>query len=191
MALTKAWIEAEDRKLVAVVRAQGKGKKSNWTIVSRAVGARTPGACQGRWNLHDPGVDHSPWTPELDARLLELYRNPETDSWSKRARVLAGPGFERRSGADVCKRYFLLMKNNKNGPSAKPEKEKGTSISRAARKGEGSGQPCDEPEGVALARRSAKRKASNPGMDGATISNKDGDAIGKPTKRTTRSSSRR
>ncbi|ETV66411.1 hypothetical protein H257_17187 [Aphanomyces astaci] len=116
-----SWSGKEDKKLKKAVEAQGKSHKANWKLVASKVPGRTAGACQGRWNtVLDPLVDRSPWTPELDAQLLELYKDPLYDSWSKRAAKLAegkfGPDGKqpmRRSGADTCDRYFKITKSKK------------------------------------------------------------------------------
>ncbi|ETV93999.1 hypothetical protein H310_12055 [Aphanomyces invadans] len=115
-----SWSAKEDKKLRKAVLEQGKGHKANWKLVAAHVPGRTPGACQGRWNtVLDPSVDRSPWTPELDAQLLQLYKDPVYNSWSKRAAKLAegkvGPNGEvmRRSGADTCDRYFKITKAKK------------------------------------------------------------------------------
>lgn len=119
------WNKAKEDKLIKVVRTIQKevGKpdheahKVDWKKVGKEMNL-TPGSCQARWNTHlDPTVDRSAWTPELDARLLELYKDKSFNSWSKRAAELArGKTTEsglpmRRSGADVCERYFFLKKN--------------------------------------------------------------------------------
>ncbi|KAF0702995.1 Aste57867_7715 [Aphanomyces stellatus] len=113
-----SWSAKEDKKLRKAVNEQGKGHHANWKLVASKVAGRTPGACQGRWNTAlDPSVDRSPWIPELDAKLLKLYKDPLFNSWSKRAAKLAegkvGPNGEpmRRSGADTCDRYFKLTKS--------------------------------------------------------------------------------
>ncbi len=113
----QSWTKKEDKKLKKAVIAQGKHHKANWKVVAKAVGGRTAGACQGRWNtVLDPLVDRSPWTPELDAELLQLVQDPQYNSWSKRAAKLAhgkkSPEGEplRRSGSDVCDRYKKLMR---------------------------------------------------------------------------------
>lgn len=121
-----SWSETEDRLLESIVRQtqQDSGKpfhqahKVNWNKVSAKVPGRTPGGCQARWNVWlDPTVDRSPWTPELDSRLLQLYNDKNCNSWSKRAKALAEGNLTtsgdpmRRSGADCCERYFFLKKN--------------------------------------------------------------------------------
>ncbi|OQS04227.1 hypothetical protein THRCLA_20935 [Thraustotheca clavata] len=129
----QSWSKKEDKKLIAAVKAQGKGYKANWKLVAQSVSGRTAGACQGRWNTElDPLVDRTPWTEELDAKLLELYKDPEYDSWSKRALALAlgktsanGEPM-RRSGADVCSRYFKLTKGKKK--SKQEEQKKTTEV---------------------------------------------------------------
>jgi hypothetical protein len=111
------WSEAEDAKIIEAVAVQGKGHKANWKTVAVALPGRTPGACQGRWNTYlDPNVDRSPWTPELDAKLLKMYNDPKTNSWTKRGAALAEGKIDingkpmRRGGGDVCARYFFLVK---------------------------------------------------------------------------------
>jgi hypothetical protein len=84
-----------------------------------------------RWNVTlDPTVDRSDWTPELDKKLLELFKNKETNSWSKRAKALATGKFTpsgepmRRSGADCCDRYFLLKKQGASESSTTKSKKR-------------------------------------------------------------------
>ncbi|OQR97259.1 hypothetical protein ACHHYP_12308 [Achlya hypogyna] len=116
----QGWSRREDKRLIAAVKEQGKGHKANWKLVAQSVRGRTAGACQARWNTElDPLVDRSPWTTELDAKLLELFNDPACDSWSKRgAAIVAGMVSAtgepmRRSGADCCTRYFKLTKSKK------------------------------------------------------------------------------
>jgi hypothetical protein len=122
------WTQQDDDKLWKIVKdlqhetgkPDNQAHKVNWKEVGKRMG-KTLGACQARWNVHlDPLVDRSPWTPALDAQLLELYKDKEHNSWSKRAAVLAngktnedGLPF-RRSGADVCERYFFLVKQGRS-----------------------------------------------------------------------------
>lgn len=136
------WNAAKEAKLVTVVKRITKesGKlpyqahKINWKLVSSEMNM-TAGSCQARWNTHlDPTVDRSPWTEELDRRLLELYADKKFNSWSKRAAELAkgkmteGEGDDgsypmRRSGADVCERYFYLIKKKQVEKRKKEESE--------------------------------------------------------------------
>jgi hypothetical protein len=129
------WTQQDDDKLWKIVKdlqhetgkPDNQAHKVNWKEVAKRMG-KTLGACQARWNVHlDPLVDRSPWTPALDAQLLGLYKDKVHNSWSKRAAVLAngktnedGLPF-RRSGADVCERYFFLVKQGK--PSKASEQE--------------------------------------------------------------------
>lgn len=122
------WTADEDAKLTELVRNQQHkfGKKdheafkANWKDIARCMKTRTDAGCQARWTVHlDPTVDRSPWTPELDKMLLELYHDKVHNSWSKRAKVLAlgkvtADGYPmRRGGGDTCDRYFFLKKQAK------------------------------------------------------------------------------
>lgn len=114
----QTWTAEEDRQLTEAVLKHKPGKQQTkvWKIVATEVPGRTYAACQGRWNAHlDPQVDRSPWTPEKDQQLLELFKNPETNSWSKRGRAMG------RGGADVCNRYWYLQKQK--GKVKKEEKK--------------------------------------------------------------------
>lgn len=124
------WSAEEDARLTELVKAQQlkfgrkdhEAHKANWKEIGKLMKTRTDAGCQARWNVHlDPTVDRSPWTPELDKRLLELYSDRACNSWSKRAKALAEGKFTpdghpmRRGGGDTCDRYFYLKKQMKNG----------------------------------------------------------------------------
>lgn len=133
------WTAEEDTRLTQLVRAQQAkfGKKdheafkANWNEIGKAMKTRTAAGCQARWTVHlDPTVDRSPWTPELDKRLLELYHDKAHNSWSKRAKALAEGKFTpegypmRRGGGDTCDRYFYLKKQQKKtGVKEEPVEE--------------------------------------------------------------------
>lgn len=121
------WTQAEDDQLVSAVRESqlkaGKpahlAYKADWNQIATKVKGRTAAGCQARWNVHlDPTVDRSPWTPELDAKLIALFSDKVHNSWHKRAAVLAEgkttPDGEpmRRGGGDCCDRYFFLRPKN-------------------------------------------------------------------------------
>ena len=63
---------------------------SNWQAVAQRIGNRTARQCRDRWNHYlSPYTNHSEWTPEEDAILLENYRilGPK---WGKIATLFPG-----------------------------------------------------------------------------------------------------
>lgn len=48
---------------------------NNWTIISNALGNRTPRQCRDRWNNYlSPSANLTEWTHEEDLILMSLYR---------------------------------------------------------------------------------------------------------------------
>ena len=176
----QSWTQQEEQKLTSVVKKLACAKcfshfvadcecgrfRSNktWQLVAKELPGRTAGACQGRWNSKlDPKLDTSPWTEQLDARLLELYKDPKYDGWSKRARALSKPGL-RRSGAEVASRYFFLLRSRQSTkklpvPSILPRRSSTSSSTANNKRGRTVTGAASE-EGVETLRRSTRTRRS-------------------------------
>jgi len=64
-----AWSPEEDEVLKTAVSKYG----TEWKQVASAVQGRTAKQCRDRYNTKlDPSINHGPWTPEEDSKLLEL-----------------------------------------------------------------------------------------------------------------------
>jgi hypothetical protein len=105
-----AWSKQEEQKLGKLVSAHGD---ADWKLIAIKLGnGRSAAACQARWITKvAPNVTRGNWSPAEDKALLELYTDPEFNSWSKRA-IELGRRFHkgvRRGGGETCKRYMDLM----------------------------------------------------------------------------------
>jgi hypothetical protein len=72
----------------------------------------TPRQCRERWkNYLDPRLQHTSWSPDEDARLLEGYYQLG-NKW-----ISLASRFEGRSGAAVRNRCLMLIRKKDRGPS--------------------------------------------------------------------------
>jgi hypothetical protein len=71
--LTKgAWTGFEDRTVIAYVEANGPRQ---WSKLAKLMPGRLGKMCRERWVNHlDPAINHSPFTPEEDQKIIELRR---------------------------------------------------------------------------------------------------------------------
>ncbi|KAF9961767.1 hypothetical protein BGZ72_002006 [Mortierella alpina] len=81
------WTEEEDRKLSELVEEYGPEK---WVFIASKIGSRTGKQCRERWHNHlDPQINKTPFTPEEDMRILELY-NQMGSKWAEMAKHMPG-----------------------------------------------------------------------------------------------------
>ncbi|KAG0359600.1 Myb- protein A [Gamsiella multidivaricata] len=81
------WTEEEDRKLSEMVNTYGPEK---WVFIATKIGSRTGKQCRERWHNHlDPTINKTPFTPEEDRRILELY-NQMGSRWAEMAKYMPG-----------------------------------------------------------------------------------------------------
>ncbi|KAI1316439.1 hypothetical protein EDD11_010002 [Mortierella claussenii] len=81
------WTEEEDRKLGELVDIYGPEK---WVFIASKIGSRTGKQCRERWHNHlDPQINKTPFTPEEDRRILELY-NQMGSRWAEMAKYMPG-----------------------------------------------------------------------------------------------------
>ncbi|KAF9991255.1 hypothetical protein BGZ75_000008 [Mortierella antarctica] len=81
------WTEEEDRKLSELVNEYGPEK---WVFIASKIGSRTGKQCRERWHNHlDPQINKTPFTPEEDMRILELY-NQMGSKWAEMAKHMPG-----------------------------------------------------------------------------------------------------
>ncbi|RPB02887.1 hypothetical protein L873DRAFT_1787362 [Choiromyces venosus 120613-1] len=96
------WEVAEDEKLWAAVQEHG----SRWALVAQVVKTRNGDQCSKRWyDALDPSIDHSPWTPEEDVRLLEAI-----EKHGRNWKAIVKAYFPRRTSLSAKNRYSLLIR---------------------------------------------------------------------------------
>ena len=82
------WAPGEDALLLELIKSPQF--KNNWVEIAKRVPGRNSKQCRERWfnNLH-PSVNHGPWTPEEDEKLLRLQKE-HGGSWSKITPYIVG-----------------------------------------------------------------------------------------------------
>ena len=106
-----SWTRHEDEVIIDFVQRYGN---KNWTKLATLLPGRIGKQCRERWRNHlDPGNNHSPWTPEEDARLVELHAQ-YGNQWVKIAQLLPG-----RSDNTVKNRWNSTLKKNSTRVEAK------------------------------------------------------------------------
>jgi hypothetical protein len=97
-------------------------KQKTWKNLGEKL-ERSHGSCQARWcNVLDPCLDQSPWTEEMDEKLLRIYQDEQFPTWVTRAKEMSKPG-KRRNGGEVAARYFMLKKKQGKKKSKDDEEE--------------------------------------------------------------------
>ena len=93
------WTPEEDEQLrQAVVTNNAK----NWKKIARSLPDRTDVQCLHRWQkVLKPGLIKGPWTPEEDAKVVELVKMHGQKKWSLIARELKG-----RLGKQCRERWY-------------------------------------------------------------------------------------
>lgn len=106
---TGTWLPAENARLREAVAKFG----TRWVKVASEVGSRNGDQCAKRWNENlNPDLDHSPWTPEEDERLLALVK-----TYGRNWKFMADNCLELRAPLALKNRYLLLMRRlNRQGP---------------------------------------------------------------------------
>ncbi|RYP81219.1 hypothetical protein DL770_005947 [Monosporascus sp. CRB-9-2] len=83
---------------------------TKWTKVSEEVGSRNGDQCWKRWHDNlDPQIDHSPWTREEDAVLLQMVQETGRN-W----RDIVNKNFPNRTPLSAKNRYGLLQRRQDN-----------------------------------------------------------------------------
>lgn len=101
------WTEKEDEALRRAVREHGR---QNWAAIAGAVAGRGAKSCRLRWCQHlAPELDSRPFTPEEDARIVELQR-VHGNKWATIARFLHG-----RSDNAVKNRWNSALRKMQQG----------------------------------------------------------------------------
>lgn len=103
---THPWSELEDQRLLSGIHKFGL---DNWAAVCAHVGnARTRAQCSQRWFRGlDPRISKVLWTPEEDAKLIELVEKYGDRCWTKIASELRN-----RSDAQCRYHYRQLTKDS-------------------------------------------------------------------------------
>lgn len=96
-----AWSSEEDYQMLEACKNFG----FEWKKVASCVLGRSAKQCRDRYRLKlDPNINHGPWTPEEDERLLELH-NEMGRCWTKISKLLPG-----RTENAVKSRYSSLFR---------------------------------------------------------------------------------
>lgn len=81
------WSPQEDQALQRLVKRYGA---RNWSLISRSIPGRSGKSCRLRWcNQLSPQVEHRPFTPEEDRRIIEAHAK-YGNKWATIARMLNG-----------------------------------------------------------------------------------------------------
>ena len=87
------WSEADDKRLAEIVRKHG-GQPNNpggWKTIASEFGDRSELQCLQRWQkVLNPNAIKGPWTPEEDAKVVELVTTMGAKKWSLIASHLPG-----------------------------------------------------------------------------------------------------
>lgn len=96
-----AWSPEEDKVMLEACNRFG----FDWKRVASCVKGRSAKQCRDRYRLKlDPSINHGPWTPAEDEKLLQLH-NEIGRSWTKIAKFLPG-----RTENAVKSRYSSLFR---------------------------------------------------------------------------------
>jgi hypothetical protein len=112
------WTSIEDTRLLSGIHKFGT---ENWNIVAQYVGNnRTRSQCSQRWQRGlDPRISKSQWSPQEEARLLQLV-----EAYGNRAWIRISTALGNRSDVQCRYRYHQLLK----GRSAKQNQQSGSEV---------------------------------------------------------------
>ncbi|KAL2831498.1 hypothetical protein BDW59DRAFT_157924 [Aspergillus cavernicola] len=100
------WTQAEDERLRRAIERYG----TKWAVVASVVGSRLPDQCSKRWShAINPEIDHSPWTPQEDALLIQNV-NKHGHYWQQIVSLYL-PG---RTSLAAKNRYHILQRRLKS-----------------------------------------------------------------------------
>lgn len=95
-----AWTPEEDKLLLDLYATHG----TKWAQIARHIQGRTDDACSKRYReALDPALRHDEWTPEEDARLVEIHAS-QGGRWKE-------VGMELGRGSLSCRNRCLLPPN--------------------------------------------------------------------------------
>jgi hypothetical protein len=95
------WTKDEDHRVIKLVKTFGK----NWSLIAKYISSRNGKQIRDRFlNNLDPNLKKDNFTPEEDAKILEIYYK-EGPSWSKMATLLEG-----RTGDTIKNRFYSTLK---------------------------------------------------------------------------------
>jgi hypothetical protein len=104
------WSPIEDTRLLSAIHRFGT---DNWNLVAQFVGNnRTRSQCSQRWQRGlDPRISRSRWTPEEEAKLLQLVEKHGQKSWIRISATLGN-----RSDVQCRYRYHQILRGRSAGP---------------------------------------------------------------------------
>ncbi|KAJ3512793.1 hypothetical protein NLJ89_g3310 [Agrocybe chaxingu] len=99
-----AWTPNEDEQLLTLYKEHGP----KWSLIARSIPGRTDDACSKRYRESlDPNLKKDQWTPEEDAKLVEVYGRLG-GKWGQVGQEL------QRSGLGCRNRWRLLERKSKS-----------------------------------------------------------------------------
>jgi hypothetical protein len=113
-----SWTKEEDD---ALQQMKLRDPSMSWSQLATYVQGRCGKQCRERWNtILDPGIKHTPWTPQEDAVLLDQWEQ-FGNQWSIVARYL--PGRSQTKVRDRWKALQRAVKRDGGNNNAKLEKK--------------------------------------------------------------------
>ncbi|KAL4971569.1 hypothetical protein BDW66DRAFT_163587 [Aspergillus desertorum] len=107
------WTETEDARLRKAIERHG----TKWAVVASVVGTRLPDQCSKRWShAINPDIDHSPWTPQEDERLIQ-YVKKHGHYWQQ----IVSLYFPGRTSLAAKNRYHILQRRLKSEDSGRTD----------------------------------------------------------------------
>mmetsp|Transcript_25291 Transcript_25291/g.31167 ORF Transcript_25291/g.31167 Transcript_25291/m.31167 type:complete len:641 (+) Transcript_25291:99-2021(+) len=110
------WSPEEDNCLRQAVE---QNNAKNWKGIASSLPGRTDVQCLHRWQkVLKPGLIKGPWTPEEDAKVIELVKEHGQKKWSKIAKDLKG-----RLGKQCRERWYNHLNPDINKTEWTPEED--------------------------------------------------------------------